>query len=88
MKPEIYQLGALGIIFLFAIKEFFGYLKSRKKNGNGGKLLEEVKLLNSNHLNSIEKAINDGNSNIVTAITNMHTEVAGELGEIKGKLDK
>ena len=31
---QISQLGTVGIIFAFAIREFFGYLKT--KNGNGG----------------------------------------------------
>ncbi len=36
MEDTIIQLGAVAIIFAFAIKEFFAYLKSRK-NGNGRK---------------------------------------------------
>jgi len=47
MNPDIIQLGAIGIIFLFAVKEFFSYLKSRK---NGGGLTREVKIIGENHL--------------------------------------
>ena len=36
MPSEIYQIGAVAIIFMLAIREFFSYLKSRK-NGNGKK---------------------------------------------------
>lgn len=31
---EFYQLGALGIVFLFAIKEFFAFLREKKNNNN------------------------------------------------------
>ena len=30
--PEILQIGAVGVIFFFAIREFFSYLKSRGTN--------------------------------------------------------
>jgi len=82
--------GALGIVFLFTIREFFLYLKAKKSNGNGIKdllnkdLLSEVKLLNSNHLHSIQNAINDGNEKIVQAIN----ENGRILSQMLGKLNK
>lgn len=35
MEQNIYQYGAVAIIFLFSIKEFFAYLRSRRNNSNG-----------------------------------------------------
>jgi len=92
MNQQILQLGALGIIFVFAIKEFFGYLKARK-NGNGssvnyGKMIEQLKSMNDNHLSAISKDINAGNDRIVDAIKDMHTDLASRLGELKGKIDR
>jgi len=90
MNQLLQSVGAMGIIFVFAIKEFFGYLKA-KKNGNGvdyGKMAEQVKLIGDNHLNSIKEDINVGNDRIVDAINAMHTDLASRLGELKGKIDR
>lgn len=87
MNPQILQLGAVAIIFALAIKEFFGYLKTRKNgNGNYGKMIQQLKTMNDNHLRSIGQDINTGNDRIVDAIKDMHTDLAKELGEIKGRL--
>ena len=91
MDQQILQLGALGIIFVFAVKEFFSYLKARKNGGNGGsygKMVEQLKSLNDNHLISISKDINSGNDRVVDAINSMHTDLASRLGKLEGKLDK
>ena len=55
MEQYILQLGALGIIFALAIREFFAYLKSKKENGVGGKL----DLIRGNDLTHILAAIQD-----------------------------
>jgi hypothetical protein len=98
MNPEILQLGALGIILFFAIKEFFSYLKTRKNgvsNGVSKDILKALEEQNENHLKHINEDISGlcnkleiGNKDIVKAITDMHTELAGVLGEIKGLLSK
>ena len=51
-------------------------------------LLSEIKLINANHLNSIDKSIRDGNEKVVAAINSGNTEVIRLLGEICGRLDK
>ena len=52
MNQEILQLGTLGILFALAIKEFFGYLKSRKNgNGNGKIDKEQSKEITNNSTN-------------------------------------
>ena len=95
-SESILQLGAVAVIFLFAVREFFGYLKSRKEapaasNGSGGYLnqaiLKELQTMNTNHLHSLQEAINDGNNRIVDAINNGNIKQIELLGEIKGKLE-
>ena len=89
MPNEILQLGAVAIIFLFAIREFFAWLKSRNnKNGWDKKMFAELKLLNENHLNSIEKAIYEGNERMVDAINSGNQKIIETLGRIEGKLSK
>jgi len=90
MSTEILQLGAVAIIFLFAIKEFFAWLKARKNDNNGWdkKVFQEIKLLNQNHLHSIEKSMGEDNDRIVNAITSGNQKIVQLLGEIKGKLSK
>lgn len=63
MDINYLQLGAVAFIFLFAIREFFAYLRTRK-NGNGNfneKIYNEIHLMNNNHLTDIVKAIEVGN---------------------------
>ena len=78
ITPELLQLGAVAIIFLFCAKEFFSYLKSKKSNGNGTNksILDQLQLTNTNHLihitESIEKlncAIREGNKEVVILLT-------------------
>ena len=49
MEQYILQLGAVGIIFALAIKEFFAYLKTKKENGVAGK----IEVIGNNHLTHI-----------------------------------
>ena len=60
MTTEILNLGAVAIIFLFFLKEFFAYLKAKKNgNGNGNYKLELEKINNKlgNHLTDVNKRI-------------------------------
>ena len=60
----LYILGPVGILFLFAIKEFFSYL--RNKNG-GNKIGTEIALMNlklDNHITHISEAIIQINANL------------------------
>lgn len=96
MTPDLVQLGAVAVIFLFAVKEFFAYLKSRKDvGGTNGKeiylnqaILKELQMMNTNHLHSLQEAISDGNNRIVDAINNSGSRQIELLGEIKGKLNR
>lgn len=96
LKTEILQLGAVAVLFLFAIKEFFGYLKVRKakedkpenENDNLKLILSELQKMNSNHLHSIEACIGTGNQQLVKTIHDDNTKMIELLGEIKGVLSK
>ena len=92
MEGNYAELGAFAIIFGFAIKEFFSYLKSRKNGSDnhiqhGKQIFDELQLMNNNHLHSIEEAIKDGNRDTVKAITDGNLKVVEMLGEIKGNLN-
>jgi len=91
-NQEIFlQLGTLGVVFIFAIREFFAWLRVRKSNGNGNMnkdILKQLELMNSNHLGSIENSITKGNAEIVNAIHSDNMQMVKLLGEISGKLNK
>ncbi len=90
-EESFLQIGAVAIIFIFAVKEFFAYLKVKKQNGNGGlnaAILKELQTMNSNHLTTLTKAINDGNEKIVSAIHSKDGQMLEILGEIKGNLNQ
>lgn len=62
----IAQMGAIGVIFLFAIKEFFSWLKSSKKGGQKTQndidialLQQDVREIKTNHLSHIEKSLEE-----------------------------
>ncbi len=91
MNNQYLELGAVAILFIFAIREFFVYLKSRK-NGSASvlndRLLEELKLTNTNHLLSIEKSLNDGFDRLNDTIRDGNEKQIELLGEIKGILSR
>ena len=95
MEESLLQLGGVVALFALMIRELFAYLKSRKESsGNGASsgmstaILAELQKMNDNHLHSLEKAINDGNSRLVEAINNGNLKQIELLGDIKGKLDR
>jgi hypothetical protein len=55
------EIGAMGVIFFFAIKEFFSYLKS-KKNGGGldKQILDELQSQSNNHLSHLQGCMEAG----------------------------
>ncbi len=91
MEQELYQIlltgGAVSLFFILymIVKVIFG----KKKNGNyDQKMLDEVRLLNQNHLSTIDKTLNDGFDRVAKCITDMHKDMAKELGEIKGIISR
>ncbi len=91
-NANMVQLGAVAVIFIFAIKEFFAYLQSRKSGENGNSsvlnsaILSELRNMNSNHLHSIQEAVENGNSRLVDVIHADNSKIIELLGEIKGTL--
>lgn len=96
MPENLLQLGAVAIIFLFAIKEFFAYIKSRNGINYADKLssagndinnlvLKELQKMNNNHLHGLEETINRGNSEIIKTINDGNSKIIEVLWEIKSK---
>lgn len=95
VEQNLLELGAIAVLFLIAIREFFSYLKSKgapnqancKGNDAFNKaILEELQLMNSNHLHTIQKCVEDGNKNLVETIHNDNTKMIEILGRIEGNL--
>ena len=94
MDTQLINYGISGVALLLIIKELFAYLKTKKEGGMNQALLDEVKLMNSNHLKHLQasmtdlcKDLNTGNDRVVSAIKDMHIDLAGRLGKLEGKLD-
>lgn len=101
ITPEITQLGGTVVVSIVAlwllaqlVREVVGLIKP-KKNGEdlSQRILEVLQKQNDNHLHTISEQmtkvteqINTGNDRVVEAIKAMHIDLAGRLGEIKGKL--
>ena len=96
MESEVLQLGAVAVLFLVGIREFFSYLKLKKDSetsGNGGAsttlskaILGELQTMNSNHLHTIQKCVEDGNRQLIETIHSDNIKMIELLGEIKGIL--
>lgn len=90
MANEYLQAGGVVAIAALVIREMFAYLKTLKKNGNdigyNKQVFDELKLMNTNHLDSIYKAIQTGNNSLIETIHHDNITIIGLLGEIKGKL--
>ena len=96
MENSLLQLGAIGVIFVFAIREFFAYLRVKKESENGkqneggnylsGLIVKELQLMNTNHLSHIQQAISDGNDRLIEQIRNDNMKIIEVLYEIKGQL--
>jgi hypothetical protein len=63
-EQELLQIGAVAILFFFAIKEFFAYLKIKKEMPNKpdiSKIEKDIALINqqlNNHMTDYNKCIN------------------------------
>jgi 16S rRNA U1498 N3-methylase RsmE len=91
---KLTELGATAIVAIagyITISKIIG-----KRNGNGvNKIQDILREQNENHLQHITdmigetcNRITDGNERVVKSITDMHTDLASRLGEIKGVLIK
>ena len=87
---EFTDLGSSVVITLAFLFVFYESQKSKKGNqtfnGKMPDILNELKLLNSNHLHAIENAINDGNKEIVKAVNEMRIDLSSKISELCGFL--
>lgn len=89
LNTEILQLGTLGFVFALAIREFFSWQKSRKNNLIDNKdILNELKLMNNNHLNTICHTIGSGDKEIVKAINDMNINIANKLDTMSDNISR
>ena len=84
--PNITELSAIAVIFIFFLKEIFAYLKHRATPTEPNGVLEELKLMNNNHLHSIEKAILQGNEKMIKTMYECNQKQIEFLARIEGKL--
>jgi hypothetical protein len=62
-EQELLQIGAVAVLFLFAIKEFFAYLKIKKEVPNApdiNQIKQDIALINqqlNNHMTDYNKCI-------------------------------
>lgn len=89
---EYLNIGAVAIVFVFCVKEFFKWLGKKGQkgelNGYGKLLLDEMKTQNQNHLHTIETGMNDGFDRIVDTLNNNDKQIIQLLGEIKGVISR
>jgi len=60
MPNEIYQLGAVAVLFAFAIGQFFSWLKAKNNKKNGKDINGQIGMLNvkmDNHLVALEERL-------------------------------
>lgn len=88
MSSDILQIGGAVALISLIIRELFSYLKARGKveDTSNQDIFKELQLMNSNHLTHIQKAIEEGNKELVTAIHSDNLQMIELLGEIKGHL--
>lgn len=82
------EIGGIAGLFALFIVQYFQSQKSRKDplNGTGKLILEELQKQSGNHLEHIQKGINDGFNDLKDAIHNDNVKIIELLGEIKGRL--
>lgn len=88
MPDSILQLGAVAIIFLIAIREFFAYLKIKKSNNSdfSEQIFHELQKMNENHLHELKEIVEQGNNRLIDTIHQDNVKIIELLGEIKGRL--
>lgn len=81
MPEDITQLTAIGIIFIFAIKEFFTWLREKSNKKNGGDIATRVAVMEEklgNHCVHLDKEMTQIRGDIRT--------ITGEIVDIKLKM--
>lgn len=92
LSLDLVQLGAVAVLFFFCIKEFFIYLKNKSHKSSGEsnifdkQILDQLTLMNNNHLSHIQGAIEEGNRAFTASMHDDNMKMIEILGEIKGLL--
>jgi hypothetical protein len=85
------DMGGTVVVALMALYLFYQTMKDKNKKVNNNKneeILNELKSMNSNHLNELRKCVEDGNKSLVDTIHDDNTKIIEVLGRIDGKLSK
>lgn len=83
-SADVLQIGAVAIIALFMVKEFFSYLKARKNN-NTETHKDEIQ---DKELNSQEKQIYDNAKNIAVILQRLQTIETNHLPHLLREEEK
>lgn len=82
------NIGAVALVFLLFIREFFAYLRSNGEGKLNSGILKELQLMNNNHLHTIQDVIERGNRELTKTIHDDNLEIIRALGEIRGVLSR
>ena len=87
MSSEYLNLGAVAIIFLFAIKEFFSWLKNKDNKKNGKDINGQLIMINNkidNHLVSLTERLRIIEKEITTIQEDIR-EIKKDITDLKYK---
>lgn len=87
ITPEIYQLGSIAVIFVFAIREFFAYLRGKQPNGKKDEKQDISLAVVNEKLKNIETNISNHIMHKLDANDADHQEIKVDIAEIKTKLN-
>jgi len=87
MPTELQNLTPLAIVFIFAIRELFLFLKSRKNGNNGNYKLElsEINEKLNNHMLDYKQELKDENNRLTSMETDIKI-IKNTLSDIKIKM--
>jgi uncharacterized protein Yka (UPF0111/DUF47 family) len=84
LTPEIINLGALAVVFMYFIDKVFSYFKSKKDKNSNNNIFKLLNVLKDNDLSEISKKI----ERLEDRMDNRFDEIIKILGEIKEKIRK
>lgn len=91
IPTNLFELGATAVVSVIAILALVNVIKAKKQQSNGTmdkRILEQLQILNENHLETLSKCINENNRNLVDTIHDDNKTIIELLGEIKGLLSR
>jgi len=82
LSPEIVNLGALAVVFMYFIDKVFSYFKSKKDKNSNDNIFKLLNILKNNDLSEISKKI----ERLEDRMDGRFDEIIKILGEIKEKI--